>query len=154
MEYGFPGDSDGKESTYSGDLGLIPGSGRSPGEGNGSHSSILAWEIPWTEEPGGLQSMRAQRVGHSWVLLIPAGMLHVLFWCGLLWLQSVASARTWFPGVVCALPRFLSLCLALLLMQPWSKTVDSVTPQVHRQGVNANLSLTLPVTYFKILQWR
>ena len=30
-----------------------------------SHSSILAWEIPWTEEPGGLQSMGSQRVGHD-----------------------------------------------------------------------------------------
>ena len=29
------------------------------------HSSILAWEIPWTEKPGGLQSMRSQRVGHD-----------------------------------------------------------------------------------------
>ena len=32
-----------------------------------SHSSILAWGIPWTEEPGGLQSMESQRVGHDWV---------------------------------------------------------------------------------------
>ena len=31
---------------------LIPESGKSPGEGNGTHYSILAWEIPWTEEPG------------------------------------------------------------------------------------------------------
>ena len=31
-----------------------------------SHSSILAWRIPWTEEPGGLQSMGPQRVGHDW----------------------------------------------------------------------------------------
>ena len=30
-----------------------------------AHSSILAWEIPWTEEPGGLQSMGSQRVGHD-----------------------------------------------------------------------------------------
>ena len=30
-----------------------------------THSSILAWEIPWTEEPGGLQSMESQRVGHN-----------------------------------------------------------------------------------------
>ena len=29
------------------------------------HSSILAWKIPWTEEPGGLQSMGSQRVGHD-----------------------------------------------------------------------------------------
>ena len=32
-----------------------------------THSSILAWEIPWTEEPGGLQSMRSQRVEHDLV---------------------------------------------------------------------------------------
>ena len=32
-----------------------------------AHSSILAWRIPWTEEPGGLQSMGSQRVGHDWV---------------------------------------------------------------------------------------
>ena len=31
------------------------------------HSSVLAWEIPWTEEPGGLQSMELQRVRHSLV---------------------------------------------------------------------------------------
>ena len=31
------------------------------------HSSILAWKISWTEEPGGLQSMGSQRVGHDWV---------------------------------------------------------------------------------------
>ena len=30
-----------------------------------THSSILAWKIPWTEEPGGLQSMRSQKVGHD-----------------------------------------------------------------------------------------
>ena len=34
-----------------GDAGLIPESGRSSGEGNGNHSNILDWEIPWTEEP-------------------------------------------------------------------------------------------------------
>ena len=32
-----------------------------------THSSILAWEIPWTEEPGGLQSMGSQRIGYDWV---------------------------------------------------------------------------------------
>ena len=37
-----------------GDAGLIPKSRRPPGEGNGNPLSILAWEIPWTEEPGGL----------------------------------------------------------------------------------------------------
>ena len=33
-----------------------------------THSSILAWEIPWTEEPGGLQSMGSQRVGHDFMI--------------------------------------------------------------------------------------
>ena len=36
-------------------------------KGMANHSSILAWEIPWTERPGGLQSMGLQRVGHDWV---------------------------------------------------------------------------------------
>ena len=44
---------------------LIPGLGRSPGKGNGSPSSILAWEISWTEELGGLQSTESQRVGYD-----------------------------------------------------------------------------------------
>ena len=104
--YGFPHGSVGKESTCNaGDPGLIPGSGRSSGEGIGyplqcswvsliaqlvknlpavqetrirslvwedtleqeiaTHSNFLAWRIPWTEEPGRLQSMGSQRVGHE-----------------------------------------------------------------------------------------
>ena len=48
------------------DAGSIPGSGRSPGgEGMATHSSILAWRIPWTEEPGGLQSIGSQKVAHD-----------------------------------------------------------------------------------------
>ena len=47
------------------DTGLIPGSGRSPGGGMATHSNILAWEIPRTEEPGGLQSIGSQ----SWTRL-------------------------------------------------------------------------------------
>ena len=35
------------------------------GKGMTTHSSILAWKIPWTEDPGGLQSIRWQRVGHD-----------------------------------------------------------------------------------------
>ena len=42
------------------DLGLIPRPGRSPGEGNGNPLSILAWRIPWAEEPGRLQSIGSQ----------------------------------------------------------------------------------------------
>ena len=61
QQVGFPGGSDGQESACSaGDPGSIPGLGISPGEGESYHFSILAWRIPWTEEPGGLQSMGSQ----------------------------------------------------------------------------------------------
>ena len=63
---GFPGSSEGKESACSvGDLGAIPGLGRSPAGGVATHYSILAWRIPRTEEPDGLQSMGSQRIGRE-----------------------------------------------------------------------------------------
>ena len=46
-------------------MGLISWSGVSSGESNGSHPSILAWEVLWTEEPGRLQSTGLQRVRHE-----------------------------------------------------------------------------------------
>ena len=53
----------GKESDCNaGDPGSIPESGRSSGGEMATHSSILAWRIPWAEEPGGLQVMGSQRV--------------------------------------------------------------------------------------------
>ena len=58
--------SDGKEFACSaGGLSLIPASGRYLEKGMATHSSILAWRIPRTEEPGGLQSMESQ----SWTQL-------------------------------------------------------------------------------------
>ena len=47
------------------DAGSIPGLEDPLEEGMATHSSILAWRIPWTEEPGGLQSMGSQRVGQD-----------------------------------------------------------------------------------------
>ena len=52
IHYDFPGGSDGKESASSaGDPGLNPGSGRSPGVGNGNPPQYSFWKMPWTEEP-------------------------------------------------------------------------------------------------------
>ena len=60
----FPGGSDGKDSASNPrDLDSIPGSERSPEKEMVTHSSVLAWRIPWTEEPGGLQSVWLHRVG-------------------------------------------------------------------------------------------
>ena len=62
---GFPGGSVVKKlPPNAGDTGSIPMSGRSPEEDMTTHSSTLAWEIPWTEGPGGLV-IGSQRVGHN-----------------------------------------------------------------------------------------
>ena len=64
---GFPCGSDGKECACNvGDLGWFLGSRRTPGKGMATQSSILAWKIQWTEEPGRLQFMGLQRVGDNW----------------------------------------------------------------------------------------
>ena len=82
-------------------------------EGMATHSSILAWRIPWTEEPGGLQSKGSQRVGHEWVTerstaplssYNKRGPLHfsglqavpcyIVTWLGLV-VQT--SGKPWFP---------------------------------------------------------
>ena len=46
--------------------GFMPKSGTAEEKAVAPHSSTLAWKIPWTEEPGGLQSMGSLRVGHDW----------------------------------------------------------------------------------------
>ena len=73
-------------------------------KGMATHSSILAWRIPWTEEPDGLQSLGSQRVGHDWatntftflsmdhykqtwsLLSIKDKCIIILFWLGLLFI--------------------------------------------------------------------
>ena len=71
---GFPGDSDGKGSVCSaGDQGLIPGQEDPLEKGMATQSSILAWRIPWTEEPTGYslkclilsRNLRSQSEGHT-----------------------------------------------------------------------------------------
>ena len=55
------------------DMGSIPGLGKSPGVGNGTYFSILAWKIPWTEVPGGVQSMgckQSDTIEHPHFLLL------------------------------------------------------------------------------------
>ena len=66
---GFPSDLVKHPPTSAGDRrdrDLIPASGRSPGGEMATHSSVLAWKIPWTEEPGRLQPIELQRLGRDW----------------------------------------------------------------------------------------
>ena len=91
-----PSGSDGKESACNaGDPGLIPESGRSLEKGLATHSSIIAWRIPWTKEPGWLQSMGSKRVICNQAInthvsiesVMPSN--HLIFCCPLLLLLSV-----------------------------------------------------------------
>ena len=71
--YIFPGGSDVKESACMGweETPVWSLGQEDPLEKEtATHSSILAWRIPWTEEPGGLQSMGSQRVEHDWAINI------------------------------------------------------------------------------------
>ena len=75
----FPGGSDGKASVCNaGDLVSIPGQEDILEKEMAIHSSTIAWKIPWTEEPGRLQSMGSQRVGHNWAtsLSLSQHLLH------------------------------------------------------------------------------
>ena len=75
----FPGGSDGKASAYNArDPGSIPGLGQDPLEKEmATHSSTLAWRMPWREEPGRLPSMGSQRVGHNWVTSLSLSLLNI-----------------------------------------------------------------------------
>ena len=76
------------------DMCLILGSGRSPGEGHGSstHSSLFAWRIPWTEVPGGLQSIGSHRVRHNWSDLTCTSLLKKK-WLPLILLVNMFSSH-------------------------------------------------------------
>ena len=66
VQLSFPGGSDGKESACNaGNQGSSLGQEKPFEKGMATHSSILAWRTPWTEEPGRLQPMGSQRVRHD-----------------------------------------------------------------------------------------
>ena len=79
-----------------------------------THSSILAWRIPWTEEPGGLQSTGSQRVGHDWV----TSVTHSVYICQL---QSPNSSHSPYPRH--AHTSVLHICVSIPALQ-----IDSAVP--------------------------
>ena len=88
-------------------------------EGMAAHSSILAWRIPWTEEPGGLQSIVSHRVGQDWSDLAPRHSNHtrkIFLMC------KPAHAAVSFPSqsFYCLISR-RSLCLLLCLSSQSSR---------------------------------
>ena len=85
------------------DLGLIPGSGWSPEKEMATHSGILAWRIPWTEEPGGLQSTGSQRVRHNWAANTFTFFTFDNFWAA----NPIRRVESWDIG--------MKMCVCVLL---------------------------------------
>ena len=95
-----------------------------------THSSILSWKIPWTEEPGGPQSMRLQSVQHDWsnvactgtsemfskpLSSFKAGFKCQLFW----WLSLIAPLPVFFIHWILPLTETWSSWLFTYLFKPW-----------------------------------
>ena len=87
------------------DAGSIPESGRSPGVEHGNHSSLLPWRIPWTKEPGRLQSTGSHTVGHDCSNLARRG-------------SSASLAKPVFSGecVSCSVTRLWGVCGGMVPM--------------------------------------
>ena len=81
-----------------------------------THSSILAWRIPWTEEPGGLQSTGSQRVGHDWAL-----SLHFTFKekASLPWQMRTTITQGSFVYSILLPCLSVNLCNCVYRMSPW-----------------------------------
>ena len=82
-------------------------------KGMATHSSILAWRIPWTEEPGGLQSMGSQRVRHDWSDLT---CTYAIYWeiLKLLSMWVSVSLRKLLTTLSCGMPLKSGVSLAVV----------------------------------------
>ena len=117
--------------------------GKTTGEGNGTHSSTLAWKIPWTEEPGRLQPMGSLRVGHDWATSL--SLFTFMHW-----------RRRWQPT-----PVFLagesqgrrSLVGCRLWGHTESDTTEA-TQQQQQQGKSLGHSSMTKIKSVMIIQWR
>ena len=92
-------------------------------KGMATHSSILAWRIPWTEKTGGLQSMGSQRVAHDWSDLACTLNMWV---CGRLYFQKLPQQYFWSCVVflILALPITKSVCM--LSLWAWGGPCDGL----------------------------
>ena len=135
-----------KESAHSaGDLG-----GEDPPEKEmATHSSILAWKIPWTEKPGGLQSMGSQRVGCDWVTNTACtfgGVGQVSCFCVypdeisiLGW--GVPPDFKWLNKIWSFLPQIYFEHLSRYWLQVWVRTINTQIkkrPRIHCMHVFPN----------------
>ena len=122
----FPGSSDGKASAYNaGDLVRSLGWEDPLEKEMATHSSILAWKIPWTEEPGRLQSIGLQRVEHDWATSL--SLFTFMHW-----------RRKWQPTPV-FLPGESQGQGSLVGCSPWGRKELDTTERFHFTSVRTGL---------------
>ena len=113
----FPGGSDDEESACNGgDSSLILGLGRSPEKEMAAHSSVLAWRIPGTAEPGGLPSMGLYRVRHDLSDLAAAAAATFSFSKRSYEFQKIIQLASGRPGIIDSGPLenlFIPVCIDL-----------------------------------------
>ena len=139
-----------------GDLGSIPGVGDPLGEGTATHSSILAWRSPWREEPGGLQSMGLQRVGHDWASIhVPIcrdffeKSLHSykVFMVRDTKARAVSECELWENRDWVCFPPHLSSALSMFHpeqeLKEWRKNTVNYSLKLHSIPIIDRLTLTL-----------
>ena len=121
------------------DMSSIPGLGRSPEEGMATHSSILTWRLPWTEECVKLQSIRLQKVGT------------VLKWLSTTTLERKDAGSTpcirRHPGVGCGNPFQYSYLENSTVHESVQSKVSDMTEHTHRQHT---LDLLLKANCFHV----
>ena len=132
---GFPAGSVGNESAPNeGDAGSTHGQEDPLGEEMTTHSSLPAWRIPWTEDPGGLQCMSSPRVGHEWVTNTHYSC--TLIFLFLLFLSRLTRVRVLAGSFV--LSNLLSFSLT------WSRIAHEKSCQKSGQEHRRNSDLPLP----------
>ena len=101
-----------------------------------THSSTLAWKIPWTEEPGGLQSMGSQRVGHDWTTSLSLfTFMH--------WRRKWQPTPVFLPGESQGQRSLVGCCL-------WGRTFLDMTEATQQQQIEEKLSKR-GTTYFFLM---
>ena len=119
-----------------------------------SHSSILAWRIPWTEEPGGLQSMGLQRAGHDWATHTHSTLNELITSC----LNGVRLTPIIYSLMELSLWLFKVRKLILTLMLSFEIFLDHLTIDIY-MPINSTchfiqLAISASILYsFLILEW-
>ena len=155
----FPGGSEVKESACNAGAWVRPLGWEDPLEKEmATHSSILAWRIPWMEEPGGLQSMGSQRIGHDWVTSLslsshPWCLCFIIFYYVLAIIQKMICIIIWSLWWKC-LPLH-RICFYFLHVWDYHKLriMLKVPWKVNQSAMQAAVTCEDSYTYGSHLPW-